>query len=407
MSLTHLEQNAEGYVRKLSLEISNRRVGSPGNREATNFFAARVRAFGFETQAQEFECIDWTTAGASLDCGGEPYKVQPSPYTLGGRFQASLVVASHLSELESLEAGGRLLLLLGELCKEQLMPKNFTFYNPEEHQRLVALLERKAPLAILAATSQDPGMAGAVSPFPLIEDGDFDIPSVYMSVEEGARLAAHSDRTAALEIEARRRPATGCNIIARKGVAGEPRVVVFAHIDAKDGTPGAIDNASGVATLLLLAELLAGYSGDLGVELVALNGEDYYSAPGETLYVARNVGLWEEVVLGINIDGAGFVRGDTAYSLYGCPPDITAAVRDACGGQEGMAAGEPWYQSDHSLFLMHQRPALAITSGLFAEIWSRYAHTPDDLPEIVEARKLARTALALRDLIEALADRAA
>jgi aminopeptidase YwaD len=66
--------------------------------------------------------------------------------------------------------------------------------------------------------------------------------------------------------------------VARKGHA-DRRVVVFAHIDSRIGTPGANDNASGVASLLLLAQLLEDYRGSLCVELVAMNGEDYYSNP--------------------------------------------------------------------------------------------------------------------------------
>jgi hypothetical protein len=41
-----------------------------------------------------------------------------------------------------------------------------------------------------AATSQDPEMAGALSPLPLFEDGDLDIPSVYMTDKDGSQLAA-------------------------------------------------------------------------------------------------------------------------------------------------------------------------------------------------------------------------
>lgn len=35
-------------------------------------------------------------------------------------------------------------------------------------------------------------MMGALYPFPLFEDGDFDIPSVYMTDVEGERLAAYA-----------------------------------------------------------------------------------------------------------------------------------------------------------------------------------------------------------------------
>jgi aminopeptidase YwaD len=245
-------------------------------------------------------------------------------------------------------------------------------------------------------------MAGAMYPFPLIEDGDFDIPSVYMTDEAGERLARHAGREASLTVRAERRPATGCNVVARKGPEAGRRVVLFAHIDAKAGTPGAIDNAGGVAVLLLLAELLAGYAGGLGVELVALNGEDYYSSPGEQDYLRRNAGRFDEIGLGINIDGAGYREGATAYSLYDCPPELGRAVAQAFGAHPGLAEGEAWYQGDHGLFLLNGRPALAITSERAAELMSRIVHTPADRPEIVDGERLAEVALALRDLVALL-----
>jgi aminopeptidase YwaD len=55
---------------------------------------------------------------------------------------------------------------------------------------------------------------------------------------------------------AQRIAAAGANVVARKG-ATERRVVLFAQIDAKMGTPGAVDNAGGVTVMLLLAELMA------------------------------------------------------------------------------------------------------------------------------------------------------
>ena len=35
-----------------------------------------------------------------------------------------------------------------------------------------------------------------------------------------------------------------------------------------------------------------------------------------------------------------------------------------------MVEGEPWYQSDHAIFIQQQRPALAITSDRFDELWT-------------------------------------
>jgi aminopeptidase YwaD len=325
--------------------------------------------------------------------------VHASPYSLGGAARAPLAVVSTVEELEAAPLSGRIALLRGEIAREQLMPKNFTFYNPDEHKRIVRALEAAQPLAIVAATGRNPELAGAVYPFPLIEDGDFDIPSAYMTDVEGERLAAHAGREVRLEVRAQRLPATGCNVVARRGDDPRRRAVLFAHVDAKAGTPGALDNAAGVSTLLLLAELLAGYAGPLCLELVILNGEDYYAAPGEVQWLRHNDGRFDEIVLGLNLDGVGHRGGRPAYSLYGCPPELDAVIRRAFAAHPALVEGGPWYQSDHSLFLMQGIPALALTSQQFNELWSEVAHTPHDTPDLIDPAQLVDIACALRDLL--------
>jgi aminopeptidase YwaD len=306
-------------------------------------------------------------------------------------------------ELEALEAEDSILLVRGELAREQLMPKSFTFYNPDEHKRIIRLLEEKKPQAVIAATSRNPEMAGAVYPFPLIEDGDFDIPSVYLTEEAGVELAHHAGGQVSLDIRAQRSPAQGCNVIARKGQEFQQRVVCFAHIDSKQGTPGALDNASGVTILLLLAELLRDYNGALGIELVALNGEDYYSNPGEMLYLNSNKGRFDEIRLGINLDGLGYREGDTAFSLYGCPEEPANLIRDAFSPWAGSVEGEPWVQGDHMLFVINQRPALALTSTEVLSLMNEIVHTDKDRVEIVDSEKLVQAARALCSLLQTLA----
>jgi aminopeptidase YwaD len=327
------------------------------------------------------------------------FEVFVSPYSLGCHVRAPLVVVSTVEELEDAEISDKIVLLRGDIAKEQLMPKNFPFYNPDHHKRIIQSLESKKPRAIIAATSRDVVMVGSQYPFPLFEDGDFDIPSVYMAEEEGNRLAGHAGKDISLESRANRIPATGCNVIALKGANPNRRVVLFAHIDARIGTPGANDNASGIVVLLLLAELLANYSGNLGIEIVALNGEDYFSNPGEQQYLALNAGRFDEIILGINLDDVAYYKGNVAYSLYDCPFDIAGSIRTIFSSYEGLVEGEPWYQGDHGLFLMNERPALAITSELLTELMAEITHTPRDRPEIVDTSKLAIVPLALRDLL--------
>ncbi len=195
----------------------HRQVASDGNRAATAYFARKAKEFNFSVEEVPFDCLGWESGSRRLTAGGEEFDIVISDYSLGCNVQAPLAVVSTLPELESGRCRGKVLLVKGELAVEQLMPKNFTFYNPEHHQQIIALLEQKAPQAIVAATGHNPELAGAVYPFPLIEDGDFNIPVAHMKDVDGERLATHKGEVVDLLIEAKRFPATGTQVLARKG----------------------------------------------------------------------------------------------------------------------------------------------------------------------------------------------
>jgi aminopeptidase YwaD len=187
-----LESSARSYVETLCAVSPNRTVGSPGNRAATDFFAHTIAKFGYQVEQRDFACIDWTANAASVQAGSRSFEVHASPYSSACRVTAPLVCARTVEALQDLDAEGKVLLLHGPITAEQLMPKNFVFYNPEHHQQLVALLEHKAPSAIISATGRNPEAVGALYPFPLIEDGDFDIPSEHMA--QFMSEAAHTPR---------------------------------------------------------------------------------------------------------------------------------------------------------------------------------------------------------------------
>lgn len=399
MPYENLSHKAANYLDKLCLQITNRRLGSLGNQQATKLFSKLMASFGFEITYHEFECKDWEAQGALLQAGGIHFQAFPSPYSQGCSFQAPLVQAATTEELQATNLTNKIVLLHGELVKEQLMPKKFPFYNPEHHQHILQLLESKAPLAIIAATDKDPALAGGISPFPLIEDGDFEIPSVYMTDKEGIKLLPYTGDMIKLESRAQRIHSRGCNVIASKWGKGEQRVVLTAHIDAKLDSPGALDNATGVVILLLLAELFQDYAGDTGIELVALNGEDHYSALGEIKYLEHNQGRLEDILLNINLDGVGFQQGGTAYSFYECGDEITSLVGKTFSSHSEMLPGDIWYSGDHMIFVQNGVAALALTSEHGMTGLAEVSHTPRDRPELVDPSILASVALALQDLL--------
>jgi len=382
----------------------DRHVGSPGNHAATALFADRARELGFDVESETFECIEWEYGGARIDVGGDSFAVQVGPYSLPLDVTAPLASASTVEELESEAVRDAVVVLHGEIAQSQVMPKNFTFYNPDEHKRIITALEHYRPAAVVAATGRDPQMVGSQYPFPLFEDGDLDVPNAYMTDVDGAKLLAHVGLKAHFTIDSRRVPATAEHVVATRSGRGRGRILVSAHIDSRKGSPGALDNATGVAMLLATMELLREYRGTHTIEVVPFNGEDNYANPGELLWLARNDGRCDDIVLGINIDDAGMRGTANHVSFYNVPARVEDSVRTAMRGDSTIAEGPAWFQGDHMVLVSCARPAIAIASSDMVGFMASYAHTERDTIDLADPALVAAGARFVRRVIGELAE---
>jgi aminopeptidase YwaD len=222
-----------------------------------------------------------------------------------------------------------------------------------------------------------------------------------MTHEEGKKLICAAGTEVRLNSQSRRIPSKACNVIARRGKNKIERIVITAHIDAKKGGPGAIDNATGVIILLLLADLLKDYSGSRMIEIAALNGEDHYAVPGQMDYISSNRDHFNEIILNINIDGAGYREGASAFSFFGLTDEIQAKADVVVAQSPGIVEGVQWPQGDHSIFIQNGCPAIAVSSQWFIENMENQSitHTSGDNSEIVDCGKVAGTARALERLL--------
>jgi aminopeptidase YwaD len=393
---------AQLYLKTLCSVKPNRRTGSSGNREATDFFADTIRPYGYEIYATPFECLDYISGRSVLARDEETFEVYVSPYSLGCDILAELITVSTLEELEGTDCRGKILLMRGAICSEQLMPKNFVFYNPEHHQKMIALLESRKPAGIVTATERKPEQVGALYPFPLIVDGDFDIPSVYCTDSVGEMLTRMQGELFQLRINAQRLPSSATNVIARLNQEADDKIVIAAHIDAYEDSPGASDNASGTVVLLLLAEMLSDYRGGNCLEIAALNGEDHYSAGGQMDYLRRYADEFDRILLAINIDDVGYKKGKSSYSFYECSLQLEKRAEDVFRRFDGLVRGEQWFSGDHMIFVQNGVPSVAFTSECMPELMRTVTHTSLDTPDIVDCHKLVEVAESLSTLVRSL-----
>jgi aminopeptidase YwaD len=397
-----LTEKIKSHLQTLCSEIGERRVGSEQNRKATAYAQKVLEEFGWQTETTELSVIDWATDGATLTSGKKSFDVFSAHYSLGCSEKGELLAIDTIKKLEQTEICDKIVLLYGEIASRQIAPKKFPFWNPEEDQHLVSVLEKGKPKAIITATERNSAFAGGVYPFPMFEDGDFNIPSVFMKDTEGEKLLACAGQIVKIVSKAKRIPETAYNVIGRKSNETKNRIAITAHIDTKIDTPGAIDNGTGVAVLLALAEILKDYSQKYPIELVVFNGEDYYGAPGQVKYVEQNSGKFGDILLNINIDGAGFKEGLSCFSPFNLPENIDTALRKMLDNTPEIVEGLPWYQGDHSLFLQNGCSAIAVSSQWFIENMEcqEITHTPKDNLSVVNYERVAECAVGIAELIE-------
>jgi aminopeptidase YwaD len=114
-------------------------------------------------------------------------------------------------------------------------------------------------------------------------------------------------------------------------------------------------------------------------------------------YIKDYQDRFDEIILNINIDGAGYKEGLSAFSFYGLPVEMEKDIQEVISQFEGITEGAQWVQGDHSMFIQQGCPAIAVSSHWFTEhIDSQViTHTPKDNIEIVDCQKLVEIAQAL------------
>lgn len=211
-------------------------------------------------------------------------------------------------------------------------------------------------------------------------------------------------------------------------------IVIGAHYDTVSGSPGANDNASGVAVLLAAAGELQGTEPDRTIRFIAFANEEppfFQTADmGSYAYARRSGERGEKIAAMIALDGLGYYDtspGSQSYPLPGLGfaysnradfiglvtrlsdlsllRKISAGFKDAgvipteSAALPGFLPGVNW--SDHWSFWKHGYPGMLITDTLLFR--DPHYHTPGDTPERLNYQNMGRITTALVSTIEKLA----
>lgn len=213
-------------------------------------------------------------------------------------------------------------------------------------------------------------------------------------------------------------------------------IYVGAHFDAVPASPGADDDASGVAALLEIARTLRDRPLKRTVRFVLFNLEEV-GLVGSSQYapgVAERVAAGEETVVGmLSLEMLGYYSDEAGSQTN--PFEAVKALKVPPAGnflalgtilshrpfvrllEQEMLRAEPTFppvvfdflpfappdllRSDHAPFLNHGMPAVIVTDT--ANFRNRNYHKPSDTPETLDLARLAQAARALAGGIGAIA----
>lgn len=229
--------------------------------------------------------------------------------------------------------------------------------------------------------------------------------------------------------------AEAVNLICEIPGTGRPEeiIVIGAHYDTVINTPGADDNASGVAGLLALASLLSEEQPHKTIRLVAFANEEppfYFTEDMGSRHYAKLVkSKGESISAMLSLEMLGAYSDEPNSQSYPFPlqffyPDTanfiafvgnlqsrplirkTVALfrRTTPFPAEGLAApaaipGVSW--SDHWSFWQEGFTAIMVTDTSFYR-YPRY-HSPGDIPEKLDYNRMARVIVGLSRVVLALA----
>ena len=380
------------HLQVLVEQIGERPGGSAANHEAIAYLTRILSAAGWDVEEQWFPCPAWVDLGTQLRANGRALAAATNAFSPPCAVQAPLCAVSTLAELREADMDGRVALLYGDILPAPLSPKSW-FLLSEREAEIIALLEQKRPAALLTVQRFGGGLER------LIEDWEFDIPSATIDAES-ARDLLQMPRGVEIDlrIESSRTAGRTANVVARSR-AGEPRVVLCAHHDTKFGTPGALDNGSGTAVMLTLAEMLDPARYPFALEWVFFANEEYLPIGDDEYLRCQGGEDLSQVLACINVDGAGLCISPDSITAISAEADLIAGVEEIIAANPGIIWVEPWPESNHSTFAWRGVPSIAFTSAMRTSL----AHHPQDNLRWLDVPRLATLTGVIVDTLDLVA----
>lgn len=365
------------HVDMLAETIGERPAGGDAEQEAADYIQSELESWGYSVEQQAFPISSAVNDLSSVEAEGQRYVAYAAQGSGSGDAEAPLVYVGLGKEEEfPREAAGAIALVMrGEI------PFSEKASNAQA-----------AGARALIIFNNEPGYFGATL------GGRAEIPVVLISGLDGGALkdAAAAGETASVSVKTSE-ASESQNVIGQRG-DGLCRVVIGGHYDSVTAAPGGVDNASGTAAFLEVAETLAARGLTDGVCFVGFGAEEIGLVGSRYFVDQLSQDEGEALLAAINLDTLGF--GDD-LRLVGTRSLEDLMLRLA--QDEGLELERfnipVGASSDHASFLEAELPAVFFFTANLGPI-----HTPADTADQVNRETVRHGVVLTVAAVESLLD---
>ena len=376
--------SAFNHVQHLAGVIGPRVAGTPADRQAAEYMAAQFRQYGYSVEFHTFQFPFFEVRQVQMQvAGAQPRTIQAEALLLTAATPAAgieaEVVSVGLGRPEDFE--GRRVTGAIALAERGVL----TF------REKMANAASRGAVAIIVYNNQ-PG----ITPGTLQQRAE--IPAVTVSQDDGRQLvdaAQAGSLRVRLMVDVVNETRSTANVVATKRGTTRPNeiIVIGGHFDSVPRSPGANDNASGVATLMEAARVLASVPTARTIQFVPFSGEELGLFGSAAFANDRRQG----VVAMINLDMVGWgerLMVGNSPGRDGTAVDTALQIAQRLGIEVNrFRAGA----SDHVSFERHGIPTVFFHRGVDPSY-----HRPTDVPANVDPKHLEEAARLLVALIQDL-----
>jgi aminopeptidase YwaD len=364
------------------LSSEPRIAGTQAEWVAVQYIEAKYASFGYDTEIQPFTIESYEAPTVSVTVAGDLLKSDSFTYTPNGEVTGEVIDVGLGTEadLAGVDLTGKIALI---------KRGNISFGDK------VLNAANAGASAVIIYNNTSGSLNGTLG-----APNDAFVPAVSLSQDDGDRLALTLANGQAISATVNVAGGgvlqkTSHNVVAVKEPSNKKKatdqiIVVGAHHDSVAGSPGANDDASGVATSIELARVMANMPTDTEIRFVSFGAEEL-GLLGSYAYVEtlsqderdRIVGMFQLDMVGSR--DAGDLVMFTVDGEKNVVTDLAAAAGVRTGttltyGQEGRSDHVPFYYAGIPAALFIHSPT---------EPWY---HSPEDSLDKISKAKLQETA---------------